>query len=76
MSRPSFVKAIKAKCRDCMNDWADGRINCQVDSCPLYHWQPFREGTPTFSPPVLLKNPRRVEQGRALAAQRREAKRS
>lgn len=36
-------KAIEAKCKDCMCDWRDGKIDCQIPTCSLYYWQPYRE---------------------------------
>ena len=36
-------EAILAKCFDCMNMYADGRIDCECDSCPLYHFMPYRK---------------------------------
>ncbi|MBS3784930.1 MAG: hypothetical protein KGY78_10860 [Anaerolineae bacterium] len=37
------TEAMRAKCYDCMNGFADGKQDCKVISCPLYPWQPFRE---------------------------------
>lgn len=39
--RPSMVKAIRAKCKDCMNDFRDGRNDCEMDDCSLYAWMPY-----------------------------------
>lgn len=39
--RPSMAKAIKAKCRNCMADHADGRRDCGIPSCSLYWWMPY-----------------------------------
>jgi hypothetical protein len=33
--------AIKAKCVDCMSDYADGRIDCTVADCPLHPFMPY-----------------------------------
>ena len=41
--RPSMVKAIKAKCKDCMADYQDGRLDCEIPSCSLYHWMSYRD---------------------------------
>ena len=34
---------ILAKCFDCMGGYIDGRIDCQMDNCPLYPVMPYRE---------------------------------
>lgn len=39
--RPSMVKAIKAKCKDCMQNYIDGRNDCVIESCILYYWMPY-----------------------------------
>lgn len=39
--RPSMVKAIKSKCKDCMSDYVDGRLDCDSDNCSLYYWMPY-----------------------------------
>lgn len=38
------TEAMKAKCRDCMADYADGRRDCENPACALYHWMPYRAG--------------------------------
>lgn len=37
--RPSLVKAVRAKCKDCMCD--SGRIDCEIEDCSLYFWMPY-----------------------------------
>ena len=39
--RPSMKKAVLAKCKECMCDYADGRLDCETESCSLYHWMPY-----------------------------------
>mgnify|MGYP001560475192 CR=1 FL=1 len=39
--RPSMKKAVLAKCRDCMSNYVDGRLDCWTESCSLYHWMPY-----------------------------------
>ena len=34
-------EAMLARCFECMNGYADGRIDCQVESCPLYPYMPY-----------------------------------
>lgn len=33
--------AIKAKCSDCMANYADGRVDCTIPECPLYPFMPY-----------------------------------
>lgn len=42
---PPPVKAIKEKCKDCMSDYADGRVDCGIPDCSLYHWTPYKKKT-------------------------------
>ncbi len=39
--RPSLKKGILAKCKDCMCDYVDGRLDCEVTTCSLYPWMPY-----------------------------------
>ena len=34
-------QAIKAKCADCMGNYADGRQSCVMPGCPLYPYMPY-----------------------------------
>ena len=36
-------EAMLAKCYDCCNGYADGRIDCEVPNCPLYQFMPYRK---------------------------------
>jgi len=49
MNKPSRMKAMKAKCRDCCADYADGRKDCGVRKCALYYWMPYRKQEPDIS---------------------------
>jgi hypothetical protein len=40
----SKAAAIKAKCYECTNWYADGKEDCLVPSCPLYQHMPMRKG--------------------------------
>jgi len=40
----SYKGAVLAKCYECTNGYADGRMDCQVPKCPLYGFMPFRDG--------------------------------
>lgn len=33
---------IHAKCYDCRGYYADGKIDCKVDECPLYQHFPYK----------------------------------
>ena len=41
--RLTASQAIIAKCCDCMCYHTDGRIDCELDHCPLYPWMPFKK---------------------------------
>lgn len=41
VKRPSDVKAMKDKCKDCMSDYVDGRVDCEIETCPLYYRMPY-----------------------------------
>lgn len=41
MKRPSMMRAIKAKCKDCMCDYVDGRLDCEIPGCSHYYWMPY-----------------------------------
>jgi hypothetical protein len=34
-------QAILAKCAECMTDYVDGRVSCDLPSCPLFPYQPY-----------------------------------
>jgi len=42
----SFLRAIREKCRDCMGNYADGRVDCQVSTCALHPFMPYRVKSP------------------------------
>ncbi|RPI50786.1 MAG: hypothetical protein EHM49_08065 [Deltaproteobacteria bacterium] len=35
-------QAILAKCADCMGYYLDGRLDCEIEDCPLYPFMPYR----------------------------------
>lgn len=43
---------VRAKCFECMNNFhsgsGEGRRDCQINSCPIYYWMPYRKLTPTY----------------------------
>ena len=36
-------QAIVAKCCDCMGGFADGRVDCEIPTCSLYPFMPYRK---------------------------------
>ena len=70
--------AIREKCRECMGNYFDGRVDCRNVKCPLYKWMPYAEKTPDFpwaaprstggpggniQEAIRLKKERQTEQG-------------
>lgn len=39
----TFKQAVLAKCCECNNGYIDGLSDCQVNSCPLYQFMPYRK---------------------------------
>ena len=37
-------QTILAKCYECTNFYADGRMDCKISDCPSYPYMPYREG--------------------------------
>lgn len=37
-------QAIKAKCYECMGYYADGKIDCGIETCPLYPFMSYKSG--------------------------------
>lgn len=35
------LQAIKAKCADCVGNYADGRVSCEMPECPLFPFHPY-----------------------------------
>lgn len=54
----SLKRAALAKCHNCCGGYIDGRVDCQVTSCPLYSWMPFAELEPRIE--WAENNPLRV----------------
>lgn len=38
----SVREAVLCKCKDCMCDYVNGRVDCVVPTCPLYQWMPYK----------------------------------
>ena len=43
--RHNMKKMIRDKCKDCMCDYADGRVDCGIPKCSLYPLMPYRKRT-------------------------------
>ena len=41
--RLSFKQACLAKCADCTNSFADGRMDCLIPTCPIYPIMPYKD---------------------------------
>jgi len=40
----TLAQMIKAKCYECMGNYADGKNDCEIKDCPLYSRMPYRKG--------------------------------
>lgn len=47
-------QAVRAKCADCMGNYADGRQSCEMPECPLF---PFHRYNPNR---IRRSNPSRI----------------
>jgi len=47
--RPSMRQAMRAQCFICCGDMLDGRIDCEIVTCPIYYWQPYAKLEPDLS---------------------------
>jgi hypothetical protein len=48
-TRPPMREALRCLCFECCGDMVDGRIDCEITTCPVYYWQPYREHDPDFT---------------------------
>ena len=39
----SMRQRILAKCYNCMNEYADGKVDCEIEECSLYAVMPYRQ---------------------------------
>lgn len=42
----TYKQAVLAKCYDCGCGWSDGAADCNVPTCPLYGFMPYRDNKP------------------------------
>lgn len=47
----SRSKAMTAKCCDCSGYYIDGRVDCEVKTCPLYPYMPYGEFAKKYTRP-------------------------
>jgi len=57
-------EAMLAKCYECMNGYADGKVDCGIESCPMYPYMPFSAHKNTSG--RKLTPEQRVEAGERL----------
>jgi hypothetical protein len=39
-------QAVNAKCSDCMCNFEDGLVSCEIPSCPLFPFMVYRKKSP------------------------------
>ena len=42
LKKLTYFRAIHAKCFDCMNNYQDGKIDCEIPNCSLYPYMPYK----------------------------------
>lgn len=42
--RLTYRQMCLAKCYECCVGYTDGKIDCQISGCPLYHMMPYKKG--------------------------------
>jgi hypothetical protein len=42
-------KAVEWQCHQCMGEYQDGKVDCEVTYCSLYEWMPYRKLQPDKS---------------------------
>ena len=50
------LQAIIAKCCECMGYYDDIKCDCEVKTCPLYKWMPYRKGKKRYVRPDRQEN--------------------
>ena len=46
-------QAIIAKCAECCAGYQDGRVDCGINTCPLYGYMPYRNLTEECAEPDI-----------------------
>ena len=44
----SRAKAMAHKCHQCMGEYVDGKVDCEIVTCPIYAWMPYRKRKPSL----------------------------
>ena len=66
-------EAMLSKCYECCNGYADGKVDCGVESCPLYPYMPFSAHKITSG--RKLTPEQRVKAGERLKRAKKQKKR-
>ena len=37
------TQAMKAKCYECMGYFVDGKMDCKIESCPMFFYRPYKD---------------------------------
>lgn len=53
----TYKLACLYQCHDCMGEFSDGKIDCEMVDCPIYPFMPYRELEPSLI--CLEYNPRK-----------------
>ena len=67
-------EAILAKCYECTNGYADGKVDCGIESCPLYPYMPFSACKNTSRRKLTLEQ--RAEVAERLTQARKQRKKN
>ncbi|MBW2645073.1 MAG: hypothetical protein JRE23_02640 [Deltaproteobacteria bacterium] len=62
-------ETMLAACYECMNGYADGKVDCGIESCPMYPYMPFSAHKTTSG--RKLTPEQRVEAGERLKKARK-----
>ena len=61
-------QTFRAKCCECMGDFVDGRMDCEIPECPIYPFMPY--GKAVFASRLLRKQARKELNPEARARMR------
>jgi len=80
----TLKSAVIAMCHDCCGYYIDGLEDCEIPTCPLYQWMPYKKMKPDYdwtryNPKMIGKKIRVVtvlseDEKEQLATRLREAK--
>jgi len=46
MKKGGWLHAIQWQCHQCMGEYQDGKVDCEITYCSLYEWMPYRKLEP------------------------------